>query len=90
MTGSMLIPNSLGTKTLLVLTDSILTGNYTLPTDALDDARAALRKEKACPTVREGNVKFLTEWVRVSSLREEVQEEIQVFQQEIDKLVKED
>jgi hypothetical protein len=60
MTGSMMIANNLGARTLLILKE-----NEAVPIEALQDARARLLIEKANPSVRQGNVKFLTEWVRV-------------------------
>ena len=68
MTGSMLIPNSLGEKTLLILDNSKVSA---IPPESsresnLTEARATLKREKSSPTVRQGNVKFLSEWIRVA------------------------
>jgi hypothetical protein len=65
MTGSMMIANNLGARTLLILKE-----NEAVPIEALQDARARLLIEKANPSVRQGNVKFLTEWVRVVELKQ--------------------
>ena len=65
MTGSMIIPNSLGGGTILVLDKDGKTSAS--PEDnALNEARAALRREKGNASGREGNVRFLTEWIRLA------------------------
>ena|ERR1035441_1713807 len=67
MTGSMLIPNSLGDQTLLILTEDKVTSSSEVDA-ALPDARAALKKELGNPSGREGNIKFLKAWIRFASV----------------------
>jgi hypothetical protein len=64
--GSMLISNHLGTKTLLKTSGNTATAEP--PENALSDAKAALNREKSSPTVNSGNVVFLTHWIRLASV----------------------
>lgn len=60
--GSMLIPNYLGNKTLLTIFN-----NEAIADDenALSDAKNELLRQKRNPSVRSGNVIFLTHWIRL-------------------------
>jgi len=75
--GTMLIPNYLGEKTTLI----ILKGKASsLPEDnALLDAKKALRHEKGNRTVSEGNVSFLTEWIKLAEAPQVKEEEVDYF-----------
>jgi hypothetical protein len=67
MTGSMLIPNSIGEQTLLILTEDKATSPFEVEL-SLRDARAALKREKGNPSGREGNVKFLEAWIKYAQV----------------------
>lgn len=61
--GSMLIRNSVGEKTLLLITEGIASSK---PEDnAFQDAKAALASEKKNPSPTPGNIAFLTNWIRL-------------------------
>lgn len=63
----MLIPNHLGKKTLLTLSE----GKVVADTEnAINDARAALKREKGAPSVKSGNVSFLAWWIRLFEKKE--------------------
>ena len=75
MTGSMLIPNYLGNKTLLRIDDS---GSNSEPSEnSLPDAKKALRLEKSNRSINSGNIAFLTNWIRLFELKESVQKDIE-------------
>ena len=63
--GSMLIPNYLGNKTLLTIINNEATADNE---NALFDAKNELLRQKRNPSVRSGNVIFLTHWIRLSSI----------------------
>lgn len=64
MTGSMIINNNLGSKTLLSLTEKGATSDAPEISTSINDARAALIREKASPSIRQGNIKFLEAWIK--------------------------
>lgn len=66
MTGSMLIPNDTGNKTLLILDHARATANPS--ENALQFARAALKRELSSPSPKSGNIKFLREWILFASV----------------------
>ena len=70
MTGSMIIPNSLGLTTLLLLTfdKAFATPPENSHESSIADARACLKREKASLSGRVGNVKFLETWLSVAVL----------------------
>lgn len=61
MTGSMLIPNDTGNKTILILDHARATANPS--ENALQFARAALKRELSSPSPKLGNIEFLREWI---------------------------
>jgi hypothetical protein len=63
----MLIPNSLGEQTLLLLTEDKATSPFDSEL-SLKDARAALKRESSNASGREGNVKFLEAWIRCAQV----------------------
>jgi hypothetical protein len=63
----MLIPNSLGEQTLLLLTEDKATSPFDSEL-SLQDARAALKRESSNASGREGNVKFLEAWIRCAQV----------------------
>lgn len=72
--GSMLIPNSLGKKTLLKIEDSHAIFDNE---NSFQDALAELNRQKRNPSLRQGNIDFLTSWVSLYSLEQSVQKEIE-------------
>lgn len=74
--GSIIIPNDLGKKTILLITEN---GRIIAdpPDNALPDALAALDMEKRSPSVRLGNIAFLNYWIRLFSRKQTIQSEIQ-------------
>ena len=76
--GSMLITNYLGEKTLLKVSNDIATSSP--EENALIDAKAQLKREERNATVSEGNVVFLKEWIRIYS-GPQVSEHSQVSEQ---------
>jgi hypothetical protein len=62
MTGSMLISNSQGERTLLTLSTA-----SAAPLEALHDARAALRREKSNPSTNATQITFLEAWITMAS-----------------------
>ena len=76
MTGSMLITNYLREKTLLTLNEKATAQ----PSDnALSDAKVALRLEKNSRSPLEGNIKFLSAWIKTYEAEESVKEELISF-----------
>jgi hypothetical protein len=59
--GSMLIPNYLGERTLLKILGKQASSDA--EDHALEDAKAQLAREKRNPSPSEGNIKFLTAWI---------------------------
>lgn len=62
----MLIRNNLGTKTLLVLDNDKATSDADDFNNSINDARATLKREKACPSIRSGNIFFLEQWLKAA------------------------
>lgn len=62
--GSMLISNHLGKKTLLEIKDDQVTSNEE---NSLSDARAELNRQTHSPSIRSGNIEFLKQWLKIAS-----------------------